>query len=70
MGFAFELGDEVVMIGTVVAGIVVGRVEYVDAERVYLVKCDAANEAKLRHWLDESLLTKNAPLLPAPPEVA
>lgn len=69
MGFAFELGEEVVMIGTAVAGVVVGRVEYIDTERAYLVKCDAANEAKSRHWLDESLLTKNAPHLPVPPEV-
>lgn len=70
MGFVFELGDEVVMIGTVVAGVVVGRVEYIDAERAYLVKCDATNEAKSRHWLDESLLVKNAPHFPVQPEVA
>lgn len=56
MSFTFEMGKRVSLIGGALSGVIVGRVEYADAERAYLLDCDEDGK-KRRHWLDESLLT-------------
>lgn len=58
MEFIFELGDTVILVGDAVSGTVIGRVEYVDEEPCYYVKCDGNDGSKSRYWFAQSLLNK------------
>lgn len=62
MDFAFKIGDEVVIVGTVVSGTVISRAEYSLAEFSYLVllkEVEGIVFDSRRHWISEGFLVKN-----------
>ena len=62
MEFAFKIGDEVAVIGTVVLGRVISRAEYSLAEFSYLVLLNENNGIVMdgrRYWISEGFLVKN-----------
>lgn len=66
MEFAFKIGDEVAVIGTVISGRVISRAEYSKAEFSYLVhvndNCGSDFDSR-RHWINEGFLVKNSAAL-------
>ena len=60
MGFKFKLGDEVVIIGSVIVGEVISRAEYSPTEYSYLLRIKAYVGTGDKYWVNEGYLTINA----------